>query len=57
MENKKEVVTPIRTRATESDQQRWQKHAKAINYPSYSKWVRDTLNRVVDDYEGDNNDN
>lgn len=57
MKNKKEVVTLVRARATESDQKRWQKHAKSINYPSYSKWVRDTLNRVVDDYEGDNNDN
>lgn len=57
MSNKKEVVIPIRTRATESDQKRWKKHAKDIDYPSYSKWVRDTLNRVVDDYEANNDDN
>lgn len=54
MKNKKEVVTPIRARASESDQKRWQKYAKYINYDSYSKWVRDTLNRVVDAHEAEN---
>lgn len=50
MTDKKELVELIRARATNSDQKRWQKHVKAIDYPSYSKWVRDTLNRVVDEY-------
>lgn len=46
MKKKKEVVTPIRARATESDQLAWQAVAMGKG-KTYSKWVRDTLNNAI----------
>lgn len=46
MKKKKEVVTMIRARATESDQKAWQVVAKKEG-KSFAQWVRDSLNKAI----------